>query len=117
MHNALRYDNAFPWGQVDGAIFEINQETPAHDMKELVFILMLVPVILALYDTQAHYGFIHPAERLVVPLVRARRDQPRQVDNLQRRIQHIQMRLVGMISGRFRDGFMVGHVKSTLQLE
>lgn len=113
MPNALRYDNAFSWGQLDGAIFEIDQETPAQDMKELVFILVLMPVILALHDTQTHDGFIHLAERLVVPLIRASRDQPRHVDYLQRRIQYIQMGLVRIIWGRLCVGFVVGHIELT----
>src|SRR5439155_18657002 len=80
------------------------QESPRYDVEELVLIVVFLPVILALHDTQAHDRLVHPAERLVAPRVRAGRDQRRHVHHLERAEADVEMRVVRVGGRRFGPG-------------
>ena len=71
MPHTFGHDKALPRGNIDNAIFEIDQEMPVENKKELIDIFVFVPVIFALNDRQPHDRIIHPAKRLVVPFIGA----------------------------------------------
>src|SRR5471032_2983440 len=62
---------ALPRLQIDRLPFEIDDKVPVQDKEKLVVVFMLVPMVLALHDTQANDRVVHFAERLIVPRVRA----------------------------------------------
>ena len=95
-------------GTFDSLWRRIDQEMAAHDVEELVFLLVLMPVIFSLHYAEPHDRFVHLAERLVVPRMRAGGDQPRHIDHFQRRMQNVKMRLVGIIG--FDRGFFAAHI-------
>ena len=72
MLDSFRNDKSLLWLQIDRAIFEIDDKVPLQDKEELVVVVMFVPVVLALDDSQANNGVVHLAERLVIPFIRAR---------------------------------------------
>ena len=71
MAHTSGHDKALPRGNIDNAIFEIDQEMSVEDEKEFIDIFMFVPVIFALNHRQPNDRIVHLAKRLVVPLVRA----------------------------------------------
>ncbi len=64
-------NKALPRGEIDSRIFEVNEEPSIENEKELVDVLVLVPVILALNHCHSDNRIVYLAKRLVVPLVRA----------------------------------------------
>src|SRR5438046_2295232 len=42
MHDALRYDEAFAWLQIDRTIFEVDDEMPVEHEEKLVVVVVLV---------------------------------------------------------------------------
>jgi hypothetical protein len=81
VHNAFGNDDSLARAEVDGTgivfcgggvvgIDEIDEQTAFDDVEELVLLLMVVPVIASLDDTEANDGIVHVAEGLVVPGVR-----------------------------------------------
>ena len=54
-------------GQLDGAVFEVDDESTLDHVEELVEVIVLVPVIFALDDAEPDDRVVHLAERLVVP--------------------------------------------------
>jgi len=86
MHHAFRDRKALPWPQFDSPAFQVDLEAPLDDVEELVFLVVLVPVELALEDAEPDDAVIHPAERLVVPRVLTRVDERLDVDELERTI-------------------------------
>ena len=75
MNDATRYHKPFEHLQVDRAILEIDDEVPPQYEEEFVVVIMLVPMIFALHDTQTDDRVVHFAQGLVVPAVFARGDQ------------------------------------------
>jgi len=95
--DASWYDIALPWLKVDRLALQINKEMPVENKEELVVGVMLVPVVLALHDSQTDYRVVYPAERLVVPLVCAGTDERRQIDYCERRELDIEIGSVWMV--------------------
>ena len=69
MDDPLGHHEALARRQFHGAALQVDEESPLHHIKELVLVVMLVPVILALQDAEPDDGVVHAAERLVVPAV------------------------------------------------
>ena len=72
MHHPIWNDNSLPWRKLDGAVFKINQQLTIYNIKKLVVLVVLMPVILSLYDPEADHRVIYLAESLVVPRKLAR---------------------------------------------
>jgi hypothetical protein len=81
MHDSFGNDDSLTRAEVDGSgivlsgcgvlrIDEIDEQTAFDDVEELVFVLMIVPVVVSLHDTEANDRIVHVAECLVVPGVR-----------------------------------------------
>ena len=75
MNDALRDNKALLSRKLDTFILEIDDEPTFQYEEELIVIVVFVPVILALHDAKTNDRIVHLTQRLVVPAVRARRDQ------------------------------------------
>jgi hypothetical protein len=97
MLDAFGNDKSLLWLQINRAIFEIDDKVPFQDKEELVIVVMFVPVVLALHDSEANNGVVHLAERLVVPLIGAGFYQGRNVHQAERWKLDIEMSSVRII--------------------
>src|SRR5215467_8623979 len=69
MHHALGDDKSLIGQKLDRSPLEIDYESAAQDVEKLIIIVVFVPVVLALQYAEPHDGIVHPAKRLIVPLV------------------------------------------------
>ena len=99
MLDALGHHYALPRVQRDGPVLEVDQELAGHAVEELVIVVVLVPVVFTLHDTEPHDRLVHLAEGLVVPRELAVIDQLADVDELERIVEDVEARLV-WIRGR-----------------
>ncbi len=53
----------------DRLIFKINEKLTLEDKKELVFLIVFMPVKFSLYDAEANHAVIHLTQGLVIPLL------------------------------------------------
>jgi hypothetical protein len=56
------------WRKVDGAFFEIDQQSPGYDVEEFIIPIVFVPMILAFDDPNPDIGIIYLAQGLIEPL-------------------------------------------------
>ncbi len=70
MHEAFWHHEPLLGLQINRPIFEVDDEVTLQDKEKLIVALMFMPMVLPLHDPEANHGFIHLAERLVVPRVR-----------------------------------------------
>src|SRR5262245_6572673 len=54
MHYTFWHDEALSWLQFYNSTFQIDDEQSFHNIKELVFLVMFVPVIFALNDSETN---------------------------------------------------------------
>src|SRR5690242_3898040 len=94
MYNAFRHHESLSRRQLHRAILEINHKSSLDYVEKFIIVVVLMPVILALYDAQPHHRSIHLAERLVVPLVRTRVRQRLFFDHLQWLVIKVESRLI-----------------------
>jgi len=59
--------HSLSWAEVNRAIFQFNDQVPAHDIEELILLRVLVPVVLPLHNPKAHDRFVNSAKGLIVP--------------------------------------------------
>jgi hypothetical protein len=107
VHYSARHNVTLPGRYFDSPAFEIDQQFSVDYVKEFIVGVVLVPVVFALNNGHANYRIIHLAERLVVPLVRARIGQGLLVDQLHRLVENVQARLIRISLGAahsFYDG-------------
>jgi hypothetical protein len=69
MHHTSWHNEALSRLQFYNLIFQINDEQSFHNIEELVFLVMLVPMILALNDAETNDRVVHLAQCLVEPSV------------------------------------------------
>ena len=84
MAHAFGHDETLPRGNIDNAIFEIDQEMSVENKKEFIDVSVFVPVIFALNHGQPDDSIVYLAKRLIVPLVGARLYKRWDVDNIER---------------------------------
>jgi hypothetical protein len=89
MDDSLRNDEALSRLERDGTIFEIDKQLALDHVEELVVCVVLVPVVRTLDDAQPHNGFVHLAERLVIPLEVAGVREKLGVDDFQWFVQNV----------------------------
>ena len=53
MAHTFWHNETLPWGEIDNAIFKIDQEVSVEDKKEFSDVFMFVPMILALDHCQS----------------------------------------------------------------
>jgi hypothetical protein len=53
--------------EFDGAILEIDQELTFDDVEKFIVVVVFVPVIFSLDDTETDDGLVHLTESLVIP--------------------------------------------------
>jgi len=54
MRCALRDHEALPWAEVYCPIFQVDEEATLDHVEELIFLVVLMPMVLTLHDAQAH---------------------------------------------------------------
>src|SRR5512143_252160 len=108
MLDTLRYHTAVPRLEIDHAIAQVNQEVTANDVEELVLSVVLVPMVLALDDTETDNGVVDLAESLVVPRDAAGLDQGGDIDIHEWPVLDIQASVVG-------KGSWFGHQRARLE--
>jgi hypothetical protein len=94
MGHAFWNDKPLTRRKIDRATFEVDQETSFYDIKEFIEVFVLVPVVFALNHAKANDRIVHAAERLIVPFVGTRIDKLLHIDDFQRLMQNVQVRLV-----------------------
>ena len=97
MLDAFGNDKSLLWLQINRAIFKIDDEVPLQDEEELVVVVMFVPVVFALHDSQANNGVVHLAERLVIPLLGAGFHQGWNVNQVERGKLYVEVSSVRII--------------------
>src|SRR3954452_9736725 len=103
MDHAPRNHKSLARLEVDRSALEIDDEVSVEHKKELIVLVVLVPVILALHDAETDHGVVDLAERLVVPAIGARADQSGHIDDSE-------LRKFCVEKGSVRVVFRVGHV-------
>ncbi len=99
MHHTFGNHESLQGLQVDRSVLEVDDEMSLEDEKELVVIVVLVPVIFALHHPDADHRVVHFAQRLVVPLVAALRDEGGNIHHGQRCELDVQVRGIRKIFG------------------
>src|ERR1700752_5403509 len=64
MHHAFRHHESLEPLQIDGAVLQVDDEVPVEKEEELIVVVVLVPVILTLHETQANPRVVDLAEFL-----------------------------------------------------
>src|SRR6266699_5033680 len=95
MHCSLRNDKSMSRRKLDCVMFKIDQQLTLDNIKELVVLVVLVPMIFALYDAEPHHRILYLAESLVIPAILARVGESLFVNHLQRFVQDVQARFIG----------------------
>jgi len=101
MADTFRHDEALTRKKINRAIFEIDQETSVEDEKEFIDLFVFMPVIFPLNHSHSDDRVVHFAKRLVVPFVGAGISQLLHIDQFERPVQNIEVRLVREILRRF----------------
>ena len=92
MHDAFRHRNPLVGHQLERRTpFDIDAQVPAENIKKFVFVIVLVPMKLALDEPQPNHRIIDAAKRLIEPRVRYLPAEPLDVDQLQKPELHIGM--------------------------
>jgi hypothetical protein len=71
MHNTFCDRDALIGIQLDGLVFEIDQELTFEDEEKFIVVVVFVPVVFAFDDAEANYAVVYVGEGLVEPLMRA----------------------------------------------
>ena len=83
VQGAFGDDKTLSWCKVNGLAFQIDQQSTFDHIKEFIITFVFVPVIFAFYNAHPHHRLVHLAQRLVVPLVRARVGESLLIDHFQ----------------------------------
>jgi len=93
--NAFRDHEALTWSELDYAIFQIHDEAALDDVEELIFVVVMMPMVVALLeDAESHDRVVHLAQGLIVPRVRDLPDERIEIDDLQRCVVNVQTCIV-----------------------
>src|SRR5215469_5187823 len=108
MHHAFWDDKALIGQELDRSpLVEIDYESATQDVKKLIIIVVFVPVVLALHYAEPHDRIVHPAKRLIVPLVGDRLCELIDIDQSEGIELYVEMRRVG-------KGFRFCHPQSPI---
>src|SRR5438270_13006375 len=97
VHHALGHDEALQRLQVDAPVRQVDDEVTFEDEEELIVMLVLVPVVFALHDTEPDDRIVDPAQSLVVPAVLALSHERGHVHDAQGSEPDVQVRGVGIV--------------------
>src|SRR5215471_17454674 len=107
MHHALWDDEALIGQELDRSSLKIDYESATQHVKKLIIIVVFVPVVLALHYAEPHDRIVHPAQRLIVPLVGDRLCELIDIDQSEGIELYVEMRRVG-------KGFRFCHPQSPI---
>ena len=71
MNHSLWDDEPLSGVELNRPVFKIDNQPAFDNVKELVIVIVFVPMVFTFNDAKAHYRAIHLAKGLVVPLVTA----------------------------------------------
>ena len=97
MDHSLGNDKSLSWVELDGLVFQVNEQLATDDVEELIIGIVLVPVILTLNDAKPNNGVIYLAERLVIPLEFAGIGKSFGIDNFKWFVENIQTGFVSIL--------------------
>jgi hypothetical protein len=95
MHHAPWDDKALIGQELDRSPLEIDYESATQDVKKFIIIVVFVPMVLALHYAEPHDRIVHPAKRLIVPLVGDRLCELVDIDQREGIELYLEMRRVG----------------------
>src|SRR5262249_33457630 len=90
---------SLPWREFNRSAFQVDQQLALNHIKELIVMIMLVPVILAFDHSQAHHRSVDLTKGLVVPGVRSRAGERLLIDQLQMLVQNVEASVIGILGG------------------
>ena len=88
------HDKSLFGSKINDTIFEIDQKTSVQNEKELINVVVFMPVIFALHHRHPDDGVVHLAKRLVIPFICAGIRQFLHIDQLKRAVQNVKISLV-----------------------
>src|SRR5262245_30550660 len=91
MHDAFWNRKPLSGCELYRPAFQVDDETALDHVEELVLRVVLVPVELALHDTESHDAIVYSGEGLVVPGVLAGIGERLNVDELQGSVAYVQV--------------------------
>jgi hypothetical protein len=83
VNRSLWNDKSLSRREFNRVVFKVDQQLSLYDIKEFVIVVVLVPVILSLHNTETNHRIIYLTEGLVVPLVLAPIGKSLLIDHLQ----------------------------------
>src|SRR4029077_6712549 len=97
VNHAFGHDKSLQRLQLDCPVLQVDQEVTLEDEEDLVVIVVPVPVLSALQDTEPDDRVVHLAESLVVPAILALGHERRHVHDAQGRELDVRVRGVGIV--------------------
>jgi hypothetical protein len=97
MDDSLGNDKALSWIERYRLVLQVNEQLAVDNVEELIIGVVFVPVILTFKDAKPNDGFIHLAERLVIPLELASIGKSLGIDNFQGFVENIQAGFVSVL--------------------
>lgn len=90
MHDPLRNYDRLAGSQVEATIFEVDQQLAADHVEKFIFVVVFVPMIFAVDNSEADDRLVHFAQRLVIPRIGAGIDETGDIHHLQRAMENIE---------------------------
>jgi hypothetical protein len=91
MHYPFRNRKPLSRCELDRLAFQVDYETPLDHVKELILLVVFMPVEFALHDAEPYDAVVHSAQRLVIPRVLAGIDESLNVNALQWSVPRVQV--------------------------
>jgi hypothetical protein len=99
VHGPFGNDEGGAWREFDSAILEIDQELTFNDVEKFIVVVVFVPVIFSLDDTETDDGLVHLTESLVIPFEGAGIGESFLVDYFERMVVKVQTSFIGEVTG------------------
>lgn len=94
MHHALRNCCPLSRAEFECPVLQINEQSSGDHIKELVVVVVFMPMKFALHDAEAHNAFVYLRERLVPPRILTGSNDTWNVYHFQMRVQNVEVDVV-----------------------
>lgn len=108
MQDALRDCKSLLRGEFNGLVFQVDAEPPIHNKKELILVVVLVPVEFTSYNSEPHDAVVDPTQRLVKPVLLTFLLQLLDINELKRAESHVGVDGIPDLGGHIRSPFAGG---------
>jgi hypothetical protein len=98
VHYALRNSKTLSRQKFDCPIFKVNDESTLYHIEEFIFLIVFMPVELALHNAKPDDAIIYPTQRLVIPGLCDRIDKLLKIYEFQGSITRVEMDGIGFLS-------------------